>query len=406
MILRATSGAASLGVALVVTACGGLLGIDDPKLVLGTGGSGAAGARGVLSAGGSSAGGAGTGEAATGGAAGITGGAAGAASGGSTPGEAGTGGALVTAPRSCQNLTTQCQGESCCTATTVPAGTFKMGRSESSSGGDYFTDGASNEVPEHDATVASFALDKYEVTVGRFRAFVESYDAWHKAPASNPRIGAGRNENAAIDVQDRTGWGENWTPQESDLPVDSSALRLLLDAENQFSTWTEDVAGNETFPINNVSWTVAFAFCVWDGGRLPTEAEWEYVAAGGSADFLYPWGRNQPDSSRANFVLSFDSPKLAVGGRQNGDGAFGHRDLGGSMNEWVLDWYSDRYYGTPTAPATCNRCVSLVGSDLRSARGGSWFESEYYLRVAHRGNQNFRSVLPNMGIRCARVAQP
>jgi formylglycine-generating enzyme required for sulfatase activity len=280
-----------------------------------------------------------------------------------------------------------------------------MGRSDASTSGDYYPDGLSTELPEHDATVTTFALDKYEVTVGRFRAFVEDYDSWHKAPASNPQIGAGNNQNATASVRGRTGWGQNWTPTDSDLPADSAELRKqLANSGDQFSTWTETPDSNEGFPINNVSWTVAFAFCIWDDGRLPTEAEWEYAAAGGSSNFLYPWGAGDPDSSRANFVLTYYSPKLAVGGRTNGDGAFGHRDLAGSVSEWVFDWYSGGFYGTPTAPSACNNCISVEGNDLRGIRGGSWLDPAAYLRAAYRGNQNLRSVRNSIGIRCARTA--
>jgi uncharacterized membrane protein len=105
MIIRATSGAASLGPVLVVTACGGLLGIDDPKLVLGTGGSAAAGAAGVLSVGGLNPGGAGTGGnssgAGVGGAAGTTTSGGTPSSGGQATGGFGAGGTDPCSPNPC-----------------------------------------------------------------------------------------------------------------------------------------------------------------------------------------------------------------------------------------------------------------------------------------------------------------
>ena len=55
------------------------------------------------------------------------------------------------------------------------------------------------------------------------------------------------------------------------------------------STWLDN-AGHELHPINCVTFYVSYAFCIWDGGRLPTEAEFEFAAAGGSDDRLYPWG--------------------------------------------------------------------------------------------------------------------
>lgn len=118
------------------------------------------------------------------------------------------------------------------------------------------------------ATVADFKMDTYEVTVGRFRKFVENY------PANLPQTGSGKNPNDPTDQ----GWRDTWL---AFMPSSQGELTTLLKCDYGVPTWTDVPGGNENRPITCVSWFEAFAFCVWDGGRLPTEAEWGYAAAGG-----------------------------------------------------------------------------------------------------------------------------
>jgi formylglycine-generating enzyme required for sulfatase activity len=150
-----------------------------------------------------------------------------------------------------------------------------------------------------------------------------------------------------------------------------------------------------------VSWYAAFAFCIWDGGRLPTEAEWEYAAAGGSQNRLYPWGPEAPDNTRANYLGSNNSPFIAAGSKGTaGAGYFGHQDLAGSMYEWVFDGYSTDYYGHGALAVRCNNCANVDSSTYRVIRGGSWDDGAAYLRANYRNyytpqdrarNQSFRS---------------
>ena len=67
-------------------------------------------------------------------------------------------------------------------------------------------------------------------------------------------------------------------------------------------TWTDAPGDNEQLPMNCVGFYEAFAFCLWDGGRLPTEAEWESVAAGGEENRLYPWGSTAPGADAMHAV--------------------------------------------------------------------------------------------------------
>src|SRR5262245_16015960 len=130
------------------------------------------------------------------------------------------------------------------------------------------------------ATVSTFRLDRYEVTVGRFRKFVEEGLGTQANP---PPAGAGaRMLNG---MANQRGWDPMWN---ASLAADTAALRTTLMCD-PFQTWTDMPAANENRSIGCVSWLEAMAFCAWDGGFLPTEAEWNYAASGGDEQRAYAW---------------------------------------------------------------------------------------------------------------------
>lgn len=267
-----------------------------------------------------------------------------------------------------------------------------MGRAEDPAATDYY-DGSLSELPEHEATLGPFALDKYEVTVGRFRAFVVAYDAWHGGDG-HPAEGEGTNPRAPS-----TGWSVAWS---SDLPADAETLVSNLSCAN--GTWTRVAGSQEASAINCVSWYEAFAFCIWDLGRLPTESEWEFAAAGGAQNRLYPWGSEPPDATRANYEETANSPDLPVGSLGPfGAGYFGHQDLSGSMWEWAFDWHHEAYYGSSGAPQACFDCANAEAGIYRVSRGSAWDYTTYYLRGAARGYFMPSSRGGGMGFRCARA---
>ena len=274
---------------------------------------------------------------------------------------------------------TECNGESCCEKSAVSGGTFPMGRG---SGSDASTSGEVDEEPEHDVTVESFTLDKYEVTVGRFRKFVEAL------PCSRPAVDAGQHPKLP-----GSGWDKSW---DAYLPKNLSAWGLSCDPQHQ--TWTDTPADNEQLPMSCVSWYQAFAFCAWDGGRLPTEAEWEYAAAGGSNNQLYPWGSNTPAPTYAVYLSSKVEP---VGSKPTGKGPYGSADLAGSMWEWVLDWYSPTWYSNQ--PDAGQMVANVNDGTNRVVRGGSWVQGVDDLRAARRGDLGDPTGHSNEhGFRCVR----
>jgi sulfatase modifying factor 1 len=286
---------------------------------------------------------------------------------------------------------TECNGESCCTSIVIPGGTFPMGRGTETCTG--CTAGCpsgwacdTDEQPEHPATVTSFCLDKYEATVGRFRAFVEAYDG------SPPTTGAGAHPLIA-----GSSWDSAWNMF---LPADQAGLIDNITCHEVNETWTDTAGANEQYPMNCVSWYEAFAFCIWDGGRLPTEAEWEYAAAGGDENRLFPWGNDVSQPLPANYGGTDDSSSILVGSYPGGDGRWGHADLAGGMDERVLDCDVEDWY--TTTEAGCSDCANLTAALSRTWRGGYWNLYPCRLRSANRSSGSPGSHYSSLGFRCSR----
>ena len=214
----------------------------------------------------------------------------------------------------------------------IPAGSFEMG--------DHFGDGEGDELPVHTVQLDAFYMDVHEVTVGQFREFVNQsgykYDgSWNDVARYSP--------------------------------------------------------GDE-YPMVNVNWNDATAYAKWAGKRLPTEAEWEYVARGGLVGKRYPWG-DKVSHDNANYDVKVGKTTVVGSYPANGYGLY---DMGGNVWEWCQDWYGGDYYNNsptknPSGPGT--------GSS-RVLRGGYWNSSTNLLRVANRCNSSPDNRYNSFGFRC------
>ena len=101
----------------------------------------------------------------------------------------------------------------------------------------------------------------------------------------------------------------------------------------------DDPKKNSTHPIVRVDWNDAQAYCEWSGGRLPTEAEWEYAAREGQQGMIYPGG-NQLSVENAKY----DSGDGTVPVRSYEPNGFGFYDMAGNVWEWCADWFAEDYY--------------------------------------------------------------
>jgi formylglycine-generating enzyme required for sulfatase activity len=298
--------------------------------------------------------------------------------------------------------------ESCCTSILVPGITSPtFSRSYDGITTDH-TDA------KWKAQISSFRLDEYEVTVGRFRQYVAAVIAGWK-----PTAGAGKHThlNGGLGLAGpasgyEPGWDPAFTTSEN-FPTDKATWDKNLvttsgiGGDSYRPTWTSLPGGNEKKPINQVNWYDAYAFCIWDGGFLPSEAEWNYAAAGGTEQRMYPWSLAYPPGSStitdANATYcgsACTSGANIVGAKPLGDGKWGHSDLAGNVMEWTLDFYKGTYNET-----TCTDCAFTYspGETDRMLRGGAFGGEAKDVLVAKRtGTAAYRRA-EYTGFRCART---
>ena len=287
-----------------------------------------------------------------------------------------------------------------------------------------YTNSGSGPTGEADpATVSSFRLDKYLVTVGRFRQFVA---AWNGGTGYFPAAGSGKHTylNGGQGLSNNgdaggyeTGWDAVDWNNTTDIEPTTPNLQCGSPGGSYTApiayTWTNTAGSQENLPISCVTWYESYAFCIWDGGFLPSEAEWEYAAAGGLAQLEYPWGSAAPgtacpgtgcdyavhgcfypDGSGGCTGVANIAP---VGYASLGGGEFGQLDLAGEVNEWTLDLWAAAY-------APCIDCANLAPAlPGRVYRGGEYDYPASYIVPSYR-NDNYPSNRENgLGFRCART---
>ncbi len=271
----------------------------------------------------------------------------------------------------------------------IPAGKFTMGSSkkeqdEAIAGlkpGDALLSLYRSEGPQHKVQVSEFSLGVREVTQKQFRA-VMFYNPSHFSINSSGFFGTPYTY--------APGGGKSKIPAGED---------------------TED------YPVENVSWLEAEAFCDrltekdttkpagW-GYRLPTEAEWEYACRGGTPAYQVFHFGNSLSSNQANFNgnLPHGGADKAVDLQRTckvgsyAKNRFGLFDMHGNVWEWCLDWYGEDYYGKsppkdPSGPSPPRL--------HRTLRGGSWFDDGQSCRSAHRNWFPLVSRSFNLGFRVA-----
>jgi formylglycine-generating enzyme required for sulfatase activity len=302
----------------------------------------------------------------------------------------------------------------------IKGGTFTMGGDNNQASPDEF--------PKHQVKVDDFWIDATEVTNAQFQKFV---DATHYITTA----------------EKKPDWEEMKTtlPPGTPKPADSLLVAASLVFRqtsgpvdlNNYSQWwswekgadwkhpegpTSSIKGKENYPVVQVSWYDAMAYCKWAGKRLPTEAEWEFAARGGLENNIYPWGNESINVGKAkanswggkfpylndkkdNYIRSAPVKSFMPNG-------YGLYDMAGNVWEWCYDWYDANYYqslGNAMALNPKGPDKSYDPADIytpkRSLRGGSFLCNDSYCsgyRVARRMKSSPDTGLEHTGFRCVK----
>jgi formylglycine-generating enzyme required for sulfatase activity len=218
-------------------------------------------------------------------------------------------------------------------------------------------------MPSHDVTLSAFKMDLHEVTTVQYATFLR-----------------------------RAGGGGHYAPS---MPIAAGPTSQDFAA----------LQGTESIAMYDVTWFDARAYCLWLGGDLPTEAQWEY-AAKETTGRVYPWGTTGPSCSIVSFFtgdVTCNSGPLAVGSYDAGSTPEGAEDMAGNVAEWTLDAY-DVYPSDPQTDPT-GPTMPMYGADaaavLRVVRGGGFHDIALSLRTTNRWGADAALRSKGVGFRCA-----
>lgn len=254
----------------------------------------------------------------------------------------------------------------------VPGGTFKMGSLKSS---------YKDDKPVHEVKISPFYISKYEVTVEKFKKFVSERKGGYRTEA------------------EQKGYSLVWNGQGWD--------------KSPKLTWEKDqygaVRSDYNYPVVHISWNDAQAFVEWlsktEGAvyRLPTEAEWEYAARGGSEGAMEDYSGSKNVKSVAWFDNN-SAGKIHSIGRKRANN-LGIHDMSGNVAEWCQDWYSRAYYkafGTSDIVQDPSGPQNPDNNGARIIRGGSWTNDKKLCTVSARNFVAPTFSRNNLGFRVVR----
>lgn len=302
----------------------------------------------------------------------------------------------------------------------IPEGTFEMGGDNNQAGAD--------EYPKHKVKVSSFYMDVTEVTNAAFKEFV---DATGYITTAEKKLNW---EDLKKSVPPGTSKPADSLLEPSSLVFNSTSGPVEL---NDFSQWWRWIKGadwkhpegresnikdKENYPVCQVSWYDALAYCKWTGKRLPTEAEWEFAARGGLVNEIYPWG-NEPINSGKAKANSWEGKFPYLNTKHDGyitsapvmsykPNGYGLYDMAGNVWEWCSDWYNEDYYQTLANSLSTNPKGAATSFDSqepympkKTLRGGSFLCNDNYCsgyRVARRMKSSPDTGLEHTGFRCVK----
>ena len=326
----------------------------------------------------------------------------------------------------------------------VPAGEFIMGSD----------DGGYDEAPTHRVRLSPYFIDRCEVTVADFAAFVRATDAVDRIEGSWFRFSAEGCLDLLAHYEKR--YGVAWKAFKAPAPKDPAeagrldadtlrwqagvaAMRVLLGKDHALADQpAPDIAASPEvqtlireqarMPVRCVAWRDANNYASWAGKRLPTEAEWE-KAARGTDGRIYPWG-SEWDATKARVGLSEEAGPAPVGSYPAGASPYGCLDMAGNVWEWCADWYGPATYTDTDQSVDPRGYAGLPNGELpqqdptakqfqhnprqgretntrKVLRGGCWVggaigQTEFNSRCSRRLWANPGYWSPDTGFRCAK----
>ena len=302
----------------------------------------------------------------------------------------------------------------------IPAGTFMMGGDNSQASED--------EYPKHKVQIDAFLIDATEVTNAQFKKFInatgyitiaEKKPSWEDlkktVPAGTPKPPDSVLVAASLVFKQ--------TSQEVNLNDYSQWWSWVKGADWKHPQGPEsNIDGKDNYPVVQVSWFDAVAYCKWAGKRLPTEAEWEWAARGGLINNIYPWG-NEGVNTGVPKANTWEGKFPYLNEQKDGflkvapvksfkPNGYGLYDMAGNVWEWCNDWFNAGYYKSIANITSVNPQGSSKSYDpqepyaqKRSLRGGSFLCNDAYCsgyRNARRMKSSPDTGLEHTGFRCVK----
>jgi formylglycine-generating enzyme required for sulfatase activity len=295
----------------------------------------------------------------------------------------------------------------------IPGGEFWMGSDDPR---------LADARPVHRVAVDGFWMDRTEVTNLQFARFVREtghVTTAERRPDPKDYPGVPRDRLVA-------GSAVFTPPGGGDVPLDDplSWWRYVPGADWRHPDGPgSSIRGRDDHPVVQVSWDDAVAYARWAGGRLPTEAEWEFAARGGLERKPYVWGDQRTPAGRwpANVWQGrFPNENTASDGargrsrvRSYPPNGYGLYDMAGNVWEWCADWYRPDYFAAsprrnPQGPAS-GFDPSETGVPKRVQKGGSYLCSDLYCAryvPGARGRGAPDTGSSNVGFRIVRASSP
>jgi formylglycine-generating enzyme required for sulfatase activity len=300
----------------------------------------------------------------------------------------------------------------------VPGGDFVMGI-------DKDPQSRADERPAHEVHVDGFFMDIHEVTNAEFAAFVKA--TGYVTTAERPIDWSELSQQ----LPPNTPRPPDSVLQPGSLVFDPPPHAVQLNNVGQWWKWVRgadwrhplgpgsSIAGKDNFPVVQVSWDDAVAYCHWAGKRLPTEAEWEFAARGGMKNAKYPWGNDTAYYKHANTWDGrfpdknslLDGHELMAPVKSYAPNGYGLYDMAGNVWEWCSDWYRYDYYATCKKQGKMSNPQGPTDSfdpeepyiKKRVNRGGSFLCNDSYCssyRITARMKTSPDTGLEHCGFRC------